>query len=268
VAKDSRSTQLYDARRNPLTALEPRVELALGNINGRTSDRKFGFNPGVDSAAEETVWEPGGRIDLLSSAEIINIVSSSALDAVGGSGAITVKIFGVSGTWQEIQETLTLTGETPVATVNQYQFINRVRVASAGSGRTNAGRIEATAAVSGNILAAVPIGYGVTQQVVFAVPTGKVALIERFEMIATKLAGGAKPLVTGRIREHIVEGEFSGTTTIIFEEVFDTDVTNLTTDQSLGEVIVPPCTVVEMSAITDTNSTGVFGRFEYQLIEV
>ncbi len=265
MALDSPSLQLYDARNNPVVGAANSIEIALSNVTGRSGERKFGFNIAVGNT-EETVWEPGGRITLPSAAaETVSFVSSLTTDAVGQAGAITIRIYGVANDWSILIEDLTLTGQTPALTVGLFRFINRVQVLSAGSNRTNLGRLLGTASSGGHVMASVPIGYGVTQQVTFAVPLGMSAIIHRIEMVATKLAGGAKPVITGRILEHHFAGDFAGTSHIHFEEVFDTAVTNFTTDESLDDEAISECAIVEMTTSSDTASTAVFGRIEYTL---
>jgi len=138
------------------------LQVARGQVAYHTPQFKFGFNPDVDDS-EETVWAQGGLYSYLSSASILKVSSSSTADDSAGTGARTVQLYGLDANYNEINETVTLDGQTAVNTTNSFLRINRMVVRSAGTGEKNAGVIYAgagtvTAGVPANKYATIAIG--------------------------------------------------------------------------------------------------------------
>ena len=71
------------------------LEVAKGNVPGHAFFIMRGHNADIDSAAGEDLWEAGGLWAPLSTAETMNITSTSANDDDGNTGAETVLIQGV-----------------------------------------------------------------------------------------------------------------------------------------------------------------------------
>ena len=105
----------------------------------------------VSTAAPAGVWRGSGDFtgqpDHSIAADTIDIVSDSALDTSAGTGAQTVDVVGLDGSWVEATETVTLNGTTPVTTVADFRRVFRVDVATFGAGAStgNAGTITAHA---------------------------------------------------------------------------------------------------------------------------
>jgi hypothetical protein len=265
-AFDTNAIQPYDNRGNPLVAMDATLEIALGNIPGRTHERKFGFNDNLGNVAFETVWAPAGRVQFLSTGEIMSIVSTDVNDIAGGTGSRAVAIIGVDENFELMTEIVVLNGTTPVLTLNKFWVINRMIHVSAGSNKLNHGDIDATATITGTLQARTPAGYGSTQQVFVAMPVGFGSVVWTFDLIGTKLAGGAKPLITARVYLHeLLDNE--GMQTIVFEEAFDTGVTNRTSDGTIRGQIVGQGQVVELTALSDTLNSGVYSRAAYTQVE-
>ena len=121
------------------------IEVARGKITGFSHTNKFGENTAVDTNTDpEDIWGGGGLYVPPTSAMIHSVVSTSTADDAGSTGALTLTIQGLGSSWEAISETVTLDGQTPVATSNAYLRINRMWVATCGSGGVNAGAISAT----------------------------------------------------------------------------------------------------------------------------
>lgn len=263
---DTRSKQIYDLRGNPIVAVNPETEVALGMLEGHNAERKFGFNLDIDAGTEETIWAASNRMVILpqGTAETMSLVSTSADDTAAGTGARTVRVIGVDINFKMIEEIVILAGLTPVVTAKAFFMVNRMRVASAGSGKKNVGAIIATATTAATVQAQVPIGYNTTQKMIFCVPAACRVVIQGFVISATKLSGGALPRVTARLHEHVFNPASSnfGTDAIIFEESFDTAVRGAIDDPSIRNIAFLSGTVLEWTAITDTANTIVFGTAE------
>lgn len=152
------------------------LQVARGQIAYHHDLHKFGFNPDVD-ATLETVWAQGGLYSYLSVATVLKVSSSSTADDSAGTGARTVQLFGLDANYDEINETVTLDGQTAVNTTKSYLRINRMIVRSAGSGATNAGVIYAgtgtvTTGVPANKYATIAVGDNQSLMALWTVPAG------------------------------------------------------------------------------------------------
>lgn len=117
------------------------LQIARNQIEGHEIRHIFGYNPDVDSASEETIWTAGGLYTHLDTPSIMTVSSTSANDTSGGTGARTLYILGINSTGNEVNETVTLNGQTAVNTTHTYTEIQSAIVISAGSGGKNAGDI-------------------------------------------------------------------------------------------------------------------------------
>ena len=152
------------------------LQVARGQIAYHHDLHKFGFNPDVDDALE-TVWAQGGLYSYLSVATVLKVSSSSTADDSAGTGARTVQLFGLDANYDEINETVTLDGQTAVNTTKSYLRINRMIVRTAGTGGINAGVIYAgtgtvTAGVPANKYATIAVGDGQSLMALWTVPAG------------------------------------------------------------------------------------------------
>jgi hypothetical protein len=152
------------------------LDVSRGFVNGHEPLYKFGSNPDINGA-EETIWEQGGNYVWPTSAAQRYVSSSSADDALGGTGATTIRIFGLDANYNRVQEDITLTGQTQKITVNSYLRVFRAFVTLSGSGGTAAGTVYvadsgASAGVpTGNVYANFGAG-NQTQLALYTVPAG------------------------------------------------------------------------------------------------
>ena len=153
------------------------LQVARGQVAYHESVYKFGNNAAVANVTE-TIWQQGGLYSYLSAASVLKVSSSSANDTSAGTGARTVELFGLDGDYNEINEVVTLNGQTAVNTTQSYLRINRMIVRSAGSGGANAGVIYAgtgtvTTGVPANIYATINgDGSNQTLMALWTVPAG------------------------------------------------------------------------------------------------
>ena len=132
------------------------LQVARGQIRGHQIRHIFGYNPDLDSAAEETVWTAGGLYAHASSPTIMKVSSTSTLDTSAGVGARTISILGINSTGNEVSETVTLNGQTAVNTIHTYTEIQSALVTSVGSATHNEGNISiGTGTVTGGVPAVI-----------------------------------------------------------------------------------------------------------------
>ena len=163
------------------------LQIARGQVAYHESVYKFGNNAAVANVTE-TIWQQGGLYSYLSAASVLKVSSSSANDTSAGTGARTVELFGLDGDYNEINEVVTLNGQTAVNSTQSYLRINRMIVRSAGSGGSNAGIIYAgtgtvTTGVPANIYATINgDGTNQTLMALWTVPAGYTGYLMQYDV--------------------------------------------------------------------------------------
>lgn len=141
------------------------LDVARGAISNSKIVHKFGANFDIDQADDpESVWTGGGVYPWasLATAQTIYCLSTSASDTT------TLTLEGLDANYDEISETVTLTGLTAVTTTNQFLRVFRMTYDA-----TNVGDIEArVTSASGTIVAQIDAGYAQTLMAVYTVPAG------------------------------------------------------------------------------------------------
>lgn len=193
-----------------IRGLGPGVLVPAGLISGVSDVLKFGRSTNVDSGVETDVWDRANATDdqavwvAPTVARTHDLVSSDVNDdgSPVGTGARTVKIYGLDSNWAEQSETVLLNGTTNVATASTYLRIYRMVVVTAGSGGTNAGTIKATAQTDTTITAQINIGRGQSQMAIYTVPAGSSAYLTGYYASFNRSSGVAGSVdVALRVRE-------------------------------------------------------------------
>lgn len=176
------------------------LEVAKGNIDGLSFIHKFGRNPDIDAGTDEDVWDMGGTYSWPTSALTLTLNSTNANDTVAGTGARTIRIFGLDSSWDEQTEDITMNGTTGVNTINTYRRIYRIYVLTAGSNETNIGRLEA--ANGGTVYAAIGGNVGQTLMAIYSIPNAKTGYLQDLYWDIVP-AGGAAANLEGEIHVHV-----------------------------------------------------------------
>ena len=172
--------QLDNALRNAMAVQEPyELQVAKGQIAGASTLYKFGTNPDINSA-EETIWSTGGDYPWPTAAFTAFISSSSAADTSAGTGAQTVTVEGVDENYAAQTVTVSMNGQTQVqiGDASGWLRVNRIFVATSGSGGTAAGTIYvANSGVTSGVPTGITYGQIVqgdnqSQMSVYTVPAG------------------------------------------------------------------------------------------------
>ena len=156
------------------------LAVAKGDFTGYTNVSKFGSNPNIKSSGFETIWDGSNLYPWPTAADTLDVVSGSANDASGGTGARTVEIQGLDSSWNLLTETVTMNGTTTVTTSGNFLRVFRARVVTAGSSETNEGTITMNHTTSGDLLAQISfdtIGQGQTLMALYTIPAGKTGYI-------------------------------------------------------------------------------------------
>ena len=238
--------------------------VALGLVSGASTWNKFGYNEDVDAGLTEVIAEFGGAFaQNIGTAETLNIVSSSANDATGGTGLRTAVIFGVDNDWNEIIDVVAMNGTTPVTSNLSFLGVNRLTIYQSGSASSNVGSIAATSSSGGITMATMPAGQGTSQQCIFYVPAGKTFLASWLYLSAIKSSGGGTAEVTfyAYVYADLVGSQFE-----VFRDTID-----LSTESHLNVKSKEPFVITEKSifwieADSDSANTSVRGRFSGKLV--
>jgi hypothetical protein len=219
------------------------LQVARGQIAYHKPLFKFGNNIAVGNSLE-TIWAEGGLYSYLTSATVLKVSSSSTNDTSAGTGARTVQLYGLDADYNEINELVTLNGQTAVNTTQSFLRINRMVVRSAGSGGANAGVIYAgtgtvTTGVPANVYASVNGVTGANQSLMslWTVPAGYTAYMLQYDISngTTSNTPAVCKLVLA-VRPH--------------GEVFQSkDVKSLTTGMHVEETFAFPLKIEEKSDI-------------------
>jgi hypothetical protein len=231
------------------------INVARGRIQNMFTVNKFGRNPDIDIGTEDC-WSQGGTWVGPTAARVHALVSSSAADASGGTGARTVTVYGLDSAYAQTQETVTLNGVTPVNTSGSYIMIHRMLVETAGSGMINAGTITATAAVDGTITIAIIADKGQSQLGLYMVPAGYTAYCLSWRV---DINGGTNARLAAELMAKPFGGAWNLKSTIDLQ---------IGSSSGHNESFDPPmrlCTekgLIRLRGTADTNNTSMNGHFD------
>jgi len=259
---DSTMSQDYDS-----VSVRPtdfHTEVALGRRQGATTWNKFGYNTDVDTGTE-IIASWGGTYQFITVGETISIVSTSTADADGDTGVNSIVVYGVDENWDSQIVVYLMDGTTPVVSAESWIGINRVAVFLSGTGRTNAGTITVTAVTSLYTMAQIPLGIGVSQQLIFFIPQNHQFLAEWLHFDALKIAGG------GGNPELTFLGQVYSVVNNTIQEVYrgHLDTTNANNIDVNTPIPFPigEKSILYFTATTDKDNTSVTGRFSGELIK-
>ncbi len=150
------------------------IQIHEGMIARHRPAFKFGYNAAVGTD-EETVWSQGGIYSYLSSASVLKVSSSNDSDTS------TLTIEGLDANYDEISESVTITGQTAVNTTNSFLRVNRMFVtADEPTGDIYAGTGTVSSGVPANKYGKIDAGENQTLQAVVSIPRNHSAYIFNF----------------------------------------------------------------------------------------
>ena len=239
------------------------LAISRGHSLGYRTLYKFGYNPDVDTQ-EETVWGNAGDYIWLDSAVTMFVSSTSANDTGTGTGARTILIQGLDEDYNEIEETITLNGQTQVATQLSYLRIYRSFVTLAGSNEGTSGVIYIGSSGStggvpnSSVYASISIG-NQTQIAAYTVPAGYTLYVD--EINFTAAVSQAQKLVHCKFNSRDYGSNVFRTR---FVQVIQSNqlIQSFKYPQGFAEK-----TDLECRVSTDTNNTAIGASFQGVLIK-
>lgn len=258
--------QLDQALRDAMAVQEPyQLQVSKGQVAGASPEYKFGFNPDVNGT-EESIWSHGGDYPWAAAAFTAFISSSSTADTSAGTGARTVTIEGLDENYAAQSVTVNMNGQTQVqiGDASGWLRVNRVFVATSGSGGTAAGDIYvAVSGVSsgvptGVVYAKVVAGDNQTQQAIYTVPAGFSFYTDDVTFTA------AISLANKNVTANFATREFGSNT--FRTRLIQTLQSNLLRVPFDFPLAIPEKTDVECRASTDTTNVEIGASFQGVLI--
>jgi len=143
-----------------------------GKVPGYSMVNKFGYNGSIGSLAFETIWETGDDYPWQSTAVTVDVVSDDTNDDVAGTGARTLRIQGLDGSYNLAEETVDMDGTTTVTTTQTFLRVFRMSVETAGSSGNNEGTITVTYTGGSDVAATITEGNGQTLMALYTIPAG------------------------------------------------------------------------------------------------
>lgn len=192
------------------------LAVSMGAIDGVTHVHKFGLNEAVGTAFE-TIWSGSSPYVYLSAATVLNVSSADTDDTSAGAGAQQIKIEGLDGNYNPIEETVLMNGQTAVATGKAYLRIHRMGVirGAANQGIIYAGTGGPTAGVPDTTYGCIEVGYGQTLQAFYTIMADHTGYLTSFEAssgVSKNLIARIMDREIGSVFQvkdilHLVEGE-------------------------------------------------------------
>ena len=176
-----------------LSVSAPLFEMSLGNVTGYQPVIVEGNNDNVPSTGTHDIWESGTDLIYLTAAETMNIVSTDANDTSAGTGARTIRIKGLDNDFNEISETISLSGLSNVLTVNLYIRVFSLEQKTGDGGNINVGDITATSSSAATLQCIMLAGVGLSKNSHFTIPSGKKFILLSAELNATRTVAGMAP---------------------------------------------------------------------------
>jgi len=228
------------------------IQIHEGMIARHRPAFKFGYNAAVGTD-EETVWSQGGIYSYLSSASVLKVSSSNDSDTS------TITIEGLDANYDEISESVTITGQTAVNTSNSFLRVNRMFVtADEPTGDIYAGTGAVSSGVPANKYGKIDAGENQTLQSIYSVPRNHTAYI--FNMTISSGTTAANKFATARF----VLREFDG----VFRTQTVTTLHNNFAQYVLGVPIAMPAkSDIEMRALVSSGSDAISGTFSYVIVK-
>ena len=217
------------------------LQVSRGQIPGHSVRNLFGTNPEIGTVFV-TPWENNGPLPLLSAAQNLSLVSTSASDT-----AVSILVAGVDADCKAITEVVALNGLTPVVTTQQFFRINDLITASGNAVG------DVTASYSGTVYAKIIAGRGKNQAAIYTVPAGHSFYLGRIDAF-TATANNDTKIMTFRNKVTYVDGR-----------VFNVAQTSFTNRMDIARLLpfkVPEKATIEfqLRMSSQTADIGVFGE--------
>lgn len=245
------------------------LEAGLGNVAGYSTVNKFGEALDCDNGIATDVWDGADGTTSTdvwvapTTARTHDVTSASAADTSAGTGARTVRVYGLTG-WgaAEVSEDITMNGVANVATANSYVIVHRMKCLTFGSGETNAGIITATAQTDATVTAAIQAGEGQTLMAIYGVPSTQTLCVTG---VYATVVGLASPIVAGTM--WVMENaDQSDSGFVVKDRASFSQANPWKRVYGPPKCFAGPC-IIKIQALSDTNNAQVEASFDAYLAD-
>ena len=154
-------------------------DVVEGNVAGASPVKRFGHNTDI-GAGWETLYHLNQLYVYLPVAQRLKVISSSANDTPGNTGARTLFLQGLDANYNDINETITLNGNVGHVETNEtYLRLFTAYVVTAGVAEGNVGDILIKDNAEVVTIDEIHAGEGQTHTAIWTVPAGYTAYINR-----------------------------------------------------------------------------------------
>lgn len=257
--------------------IEPfELQVGRGQISMHTPRFRFGWANAVGTTPQTvtSVVTAGNVYVYPTSAATMQVSSGSANDTSAGTGARTILVSGLDANYNAVSETVTLNGQTQVATTNTYLRILYTEILSTGSGKAQAGIIyigtgSATAGVPSTIYWQSETSYNNWSFAGYTVPAGYTAYVTSYTVTSQSTTANQNVSCGLVVFEY---GNANSTTAQGFPEYQST--ARLTSSSQFDRHFDYPYAIAEKSDfeirawnLTGTTAVNVTGEIQFVLIK-
>ncbi len=237
------------------------LQVSRGQITMHSTVYKFGYSTVIDGTLYP-IWNLAANRVYLTTAATMTVSSSSASDASGNGGARTVLVQGLDQNYLPISETISLAGQTGVATTKAYLRVTGVTVLTAGAGGSNVGTISVgTGTVTAGVPAVthelIPIGFNKEASGVYTVPAGYTAYLQVGGLACQDNGNG---YVTGRLTVSNQGSPFITSAVTVFS-------TGQVNYDFTYPIAIPEKSDVEARAVSSSGTNSVSSYFGFVLVK-
>ncbi len=153
-------------------------DLVRGFLQSQSDPLVEGIS-GTVSTTSRTLWIDSGASsvdDSVATGAVVSVLSTSAADALAGTGAQKVRVTGVDADSKLLVEEVDMAGLAGVTTTGSFLRVNKLEVTQAGSGLFNAGDI--TAEIGASILEKINAQDSISKTAHFTVPVNYDLLLD------------------------------------------------------------------------------------------
>jgi len=247
------------------------LEIARGRVPGQIAINKFGKTTNADNGVPTDVHDGANSTDIILTwvaptvARIHQIKSSSADDAAAGTGAQTIRVFGLTS-WDTAEEfeDIILNGVTNVPTTKSYVIIYRMTVLTKGAADINVGKITATADTDATITAMILASVGQTRMAILGVPSIQTAFISSYFMTTAEAASNPDVSMTllTNLTPDVELLNFISKHTLVTTSVGSSHISH---PFDKPEKVVGPA-IIKLNAISTSNNTDIDAGFDVVLV--
>lgn len=227
------------------------ITATRGSLAAYKHIHKFGLNPTLSSGGYESVWYNGGIYPWTAwdgVPKTVFVKSSSSSD----NGNITV--VGLDSNWNELTETHTITGTSPIQLVNQFRRISRALYTD---GIGNLGSITFHIGTSeGTVVANIAADVAQTQMAIYTVPLGHTGYILNYTGSCGKNDDATLEL---RTREAAGEAFRLKSEMFLYQSAFR--------HMFAVPLVVPALTDIDFRAITTSSGSKIAVNFDIIIVD-